>query len=148
MKPLITFTALFSLAVVLSCNKDKFPKEPRISYKSIDPKNILQGSAVQVVFAFTDGDGNIGTSGNNQTYVYFNDSRISANRFDSLPFPEIGSETKGKAISGDVVFTIPKVFCSANSFQQDSVRYRIFVRDRDYHPSDTITTEYVHLKCN
>jgi hypothetical protein len=79
------------LALIVSCNKEKFTTEPQIKVKSIAPHTVVRGDLVQLKGSFTDDEGDIDSvvvvykwyNGNNATFI----DSIRDYRFSALNLP-------------------------------------------------------------
>ena len=157
---------LLVLVTILSCTKPPtYPDSPIISEPSFNQQEIEQGNTVEkadtleLFFAFTDGDGNLGSEGDSLD-VYLTDSRTGFVNLFKLPFvPELGS---GNGISGVVTVRMsntPANICCIHpvslqdcqpfpDYPMDTVSYTIQIRDRDGNFSNKIQSETISIICN
>ena len=159
--PVIIFLALsFN-----GCKKpDEFPLIPVIEFKTISSDKDAQGfdQYVHVNVSFTDGDGDIGyhsrESGLNDAIFddpsspYFNNFIVKTlilqngiwNSIDtpvSARIPYLTPEGPNKALRGE----ISREFALPLALVRDTLRYEIFIYDRSFNKSNTITTSQIIL---
>lgn len=141
---------------------ENYPNEPIIS----DPEVVINGEQAIVSFNFTDGDGDIGLSDNQQeppfdssSYYHFNlyleyfekddvlgwvpgknldgDTIVFANRIEPITF-----NGKSKGIKG-VMEVEMSPFNNPFSDQADTIKYRIKLIDRSLNESNVLETDPV-----
>ncbi|MCA6361542.1 MAG: hypothetical protein IM638_00755 [Bacteroidetes bacterium] len=130
-----------------------FPVEPVLTFKEFIQNNT--SDSLQVVFSFTDGDGDIGvdetgTDSNLVLTLYVRDNagnfipqdNISTAAPDSIYYnyriPPLTRSQKG--VEGDVYLTVNKDFIS-----RDTIRFNAFMVDQTQHRSATVQTPTVIL---
>jgi hypothetical protein len=59
MKTRLAISALFLLAILIACSKDKFTTEPQVKVKSISPETVRQGDIIRMDAEFTDQEGDV-----------------------------------------------------------------------------------------
>ena len=155
--------ALFALITMLSCKKPtEYPLEPILTFKSVYVKQDVPGidSKVYVTISFTDGDGDIGyyprESGQNAS-VFDDPSSPYYNNFIvktwirrsgtwtedttnvSARLPYMTPQGVNKALKGDIQreLTLPP------QLNSDTLKYDIYIWDRSFHKSNTVTTSPV-----
>lgn len=158
-------------------DKPSYGIEPEITFlsisRSIANQNSIGNDTVTVVFAFTDGDGDLGyqesgqndtsscdlcstgTCNQNQFDLYFKDTRNGCTILYKIPYiPPKGSTN---AISGDIDFVAPTGCCiyspTAGCFPNpahplDTVVFTVQIRDRAGHFSNSIELPEIILHCN
>lgn len=154
------YSLLFILIVVIisSCKKPDYPNEPELEYKSISKTYMAQNGQDSLVltFAYTDGDGDIGSDATDNIFV--RDSRtgslVASYRFPNDSDQEAGEYRKGElqlivysacCIYNDTSFAA----CSPNPNQlEDTLRYTIEVVDQAGNESNIIESDEVYLECN
>ena len=148
----------FALLVVLyfGCKPaPTYPAEPVLTFK----KYIQSGAdSLQVVFGFTDGDGDIGIAPNstdsNMVLTAYHDSlghwvRVPwptpGNPGDSLKYvyriPKLTAGQNG--LEGDIYVTITKSILVAAG--EDTLQFNAFLLDASHHKSEVIRTPEVDL---
>lgn len=142
----------------------EYPVEPVIAFKNLS-KNILRqrdlgADSLAITFTFTDGDGDLGFEDNEKS-IFLVDSR---DNFEKLPYsiPFVGLQGVGNGISGEisVVFAnsqtcciyalssgVPPCFVKDAPQAQDTVSFRIRIKDRAGNVSNEIETDPIYLFC-
>ncbi|MDY0343359.1 MAG: hypothetical protein RBR28_07285 [Lentimicrobium sp.] len=161
------------MLLVYACKKyEEYPPEPTIEFldftllrdaQGIDQRGVLR-------FGFTDGDGNIGLTRNDTispydynlfiryferkngifeevflvTPQYINDTTIV---YDTASFngriPPLMPAGKNKAISGEIQDT---VFVNNPLSNFDTIKFELYIRDRDLNNSNVISTPPIIIK--
>ncbi len=140
-----------------------YPKEPRIEYIGMNKTTIVQGSTnaprdtLVITFAFTDGDGDLGSDTNNLLLRDSRDNSPTPNRI--FPIPDQGS---GNGISGEITIRVPNKLAGPNiccifpdrrvcqtdaRFPTDTFSYLIQMTDRAGNVSNIIRTETITIRC-
>jgi hypothetical protein len=103
--------------------------------------------SAQLVFSFTDGDGDIGPVSSNDTTLnlFLTDSRD--NSVKKYQLPNITPSGSVKAISGEVTVTIGPFACKAG-VDTDQLTYTIRIKDRAGHLSNAAVTTPLSIDCN
>jgi hypothetical protein len=142
------------LIVLSGCKPEPvFPVEPVLTFKQF----IQNGTSdsLQVVFYFTDGDGDVGViptavDSNFVLTLYVPDAsgnfipqdNISTPQPDSIYYnyriPQLTRSQKG--VEGDIYLTVNKAFIS-----RDTIRFNAFMLDQAQHRSATVQTPSVIL---
>jgi hypothetical protein len=148
-----------SLAVIAGCGPEApvYPVEPILTFKQYIHQ---PGSdSLQVVFGFTDGDGDVGTTGSSQSdnlklTVYHRNPTTGRwepieimdpnGNSDSLQYgyriPPISMGQSG--LQGEIYVTINKAILALT---EDTVQFNAFLLDQSYHQSAVIRTPEVVL---
>jgi len=142
-----------------------YPVEPVIAFKSLSknqiPQRNLGTDSIAISFSFTDGDGDLGFE-DNENSIFLTDTRDNVEKLPySIPF--VGLQGVGNGISGDitVVFANNLTCCiypvdsgripCDTSFRVpdafDTLSFKIRIKDRAGHFSNTIETTPIYLKC-
>jgi hypothetical protein len=149
---------LFALITVTACKKPDYPNEPELEYKSISKTYMKQNGQDSLVltFAYTDGDGDIGSDVNDNIFV--RDSRtgglIASYRFPNDTDQEVGAYRKGELQL--IIYSACCIYndtsyadCGPNPNQlEDTLRYTIEVVDQSGNESNIIESDEVYLECN
>ncbi|NNE29469.1 MAG: hypothetical protein HKN16_07520 [Saprospiraceae bacterium] len=158
---LLTFLILGTLTVQQACvQPEDYPIEPVITFESISKSQMIQGNAFQdtttVVLSFTDGDGDIGTEGNDINLSMIDSRTGLESQFFSLPFVPNPNEKYG--ISGEIYLQVYTVCCinpelneicdQWEDFPVDELTYEITLTDRAGNVSNSITTSPIQILCN
>lgn len=172
MTRLILFTALILLAMASCKDYEKYPMEPTVEFieftvlrdaQGIDQRGILH-------IAYTDGDGNIGLYDYDTvapydynlfikyleqqngvfkeifliTPNYINDTTVI---YDTATFnariPILTPAGRNKAIRGEIEDTL---FINNPLSQYDTIKFEVYVVDRDLNKSNTIATPPIIVK--
>lgn len=160
---------LLALGLYNCVQPPDYPAEPVISIpesgRTTNKQAIPQGSTsassdtLIITFAFTDGDGDIGSQGDSLD-VFLTDSRDGFVNVYKLPV--IPAQGTGNGISGEISLKIPnKPFnicctypdgataCQPNAnFPTDQFYYTIQIRDRANNWSNELDTEEITILCN
>jgi len=145
----ITLLALVTATLVAtSCRKiEEFPPEPEIEF--VDFLQFGADSA-QLIFAFTDGDGDIGLRDKDTIAPY--DYNVFLTYYEmengvwitpvlSTPFwyrvPMLRDRDSDKALQGDINVDLSPFYARPGA---DTIRYDVVLRDRALNESNRITT--------
>ena len=148
MKNIILFIFLF-LFTALSCNKDKFQTKPTIEIKSLSNDEVRPGETLEIRMEFTDKEGDL--SDGILTYI-----RIRTNS-TGIPNPTANDQvdTIFSAIpefpvktQGDISLNILYNFMNEDPGRNDTMFFKITVKDIKNNTSDTVTTKSVVAKQN
>jgi hypothetical protein len=124
-----------------------YPIEPYIEVVSINQNNFeqLDDDSLSITLYFEDGDGDIGSE--DEVNMFWEDSRVPGFQ---IPFkiPYIQSQGNTKAISGTITTYYPISFCIDDEDPIDTFYYKIFIKDRAGHLSNTDSTELIFLHCD
>lgn len=129
---------LVLVVIVLACNKDKYQTKPTIKVKSVNGSEFLSSQDILINLEFTDKEGDLGngllTYYRNRLNVYWPPNNdLADTAFYTIPdFP--------KTTKGEFQLLIQAGFLNENPDHNDTVEFKIFVRDAAGNVSDTITT--------
>ncbi len=140
-----------------------YPDEPVIEFKSLSKTTLKQSSlgidSVVITFSYTDGDGDLGFTDTSAS-IFIVDGRDNFSK-PSYRIPSVGTQGAGNGISGEISIVVPTTCCiypqssgvppcDTSNFAPlkfDTVFYKISIRDRKGHLSNTIQTEPILLQC-
>ncbi len=140
-----------------------YPKEPRIAFlgmsKNTVAQSLLNKDSILIRFSFTDGDGDIGnTADDNTLNIFLRDSRDSfiANQY-RIPF--VPSEGAANGISGEITVVAYTTCCyypdeleipctPSLTYPVDTLRYLIHIVDRAGNLSNVIETPDIYILCS
>ena len=137
-----------SVILFSSCKKDgTFPVTPVIEYESlIKYTSVSNNDSLELVFGFTDGDGDIGSPASNTSsrdifiklFEMVNGVFIEATLAAPLEYrmPYLEPAGNNNSLKGSVRINIDYNILKVN----DTIRYELFIKDRADHQSNTITT--------
>lgn len=154
------FIIIIQLLVIMSCVRaPEYPIEPVIQWigmskDSIRQSSIVSSDSIRLSFSFTDGDGDIGDD--DSLNVFLIDERTGGiGQQYKIPF--LAQHAGAKGISGEVSLTIRQTCCiyyngqlpCTPGVQQkvDTLVYRINIKDRAGHFSNTINTPLIKVLC-
>jgi len=148
MMRLHSFLMMGGVFLLASCVKPpEYPIEPYIEVVGINQNvfNELDEDSLSVTLYFEDGDGDIGSD--TEVNMFWEDSRVPG--FE-IPFkiPYVESQGNVKAISGTITTYYPITFCINDDDPVDTFYYKIYIRDRAGHISNTDSTALIFLNCN
>ena len=140
MKKLLLIIAV--LVVLFACNKDKFQTKPQLTIKSYNSKLIGQGSTLEVRLTYTDKEGDIGQGDFYGVRMRLNSKPLSPvdnDKADTLRYkiPEMTST----ADKGELVMTLGYDFLKESNTENDTLVFKIAIKDLAGHASDTLTTD-------
>jgi hypothetical protein len=150
--------------MVSSCfKKEEYPLEPNISFDSFN----IQGDSANVVFNFTDGNGDIGLN-DYDTIAPFNiESEFHYNLYinyfekdDFIGWTEgldlqgnpiifkyriqpIAIKGKTKGVKGKIDVNMGKLYYNVLSDQSDTIKYSIQLIDRELNKSNVVETNQI-----
>jgi hypothetical protein len=139
------------LVFFLACSKDKYQTKPQIQIKSINNKVVAPGGSLDVIFTYTDKEGDL--QGNIFIRkVRVNTRTVSSTLFDTLRFkiPDFPSTSKADIevnldyntiLSAEFPPNIP----GSNPPQKepDTLLVKFCVTDKAGHSSDTLTSDKI-----
>ncbi len=121
--------------------------------------NLFNGpiETFEVTLYFTDGDGDLGESGDEldpKSNIYLTDSRTGL-QGAPLTIPFIPEQGTGNGISGDMRFEVNAPCCiylgqsceAFTNYPTDTLFYSIEVQDRSGNISNTVQTGPIYLMC-
>jgi hypothetical protein len=135
---------LLVASVVMACSKDKLSTKPSIRIKNINTTEVFPGTDLRISLEFKDKEGDLG--GGILTYI--------RNRTNIKPIPDATSNDKNdtveyiipifpKTSTGDIDLNIQNSFLSEDPFDNDTMFFKIFVKDVAGNLSDTVQTESI-----
>jgi len=164
MRTKISLIVIISTLILSSCLKpEEYPLEPIITYERF---NVMNDSATLVV-SFTDGDGNIGlmqsdTSGDFSPNNFFHHNffieyyekddalgwvRGKTLAGDDIDFlyriPYLTPNGNNKALKGEIEVTIEPTYYNPFSSQSDTIKYKIYLTDRNLNVSNVVESEII-----
>lgn len=148
---------LIIVVSVMGCvDPPEYPDEPVLSFISVSKDQVIAQTipensnrvvdSIEVVFGFTDGDGDLGVTDSNN--VFLNDSRLPSGAGESFRINNIPQQGVGNGISGEISVVIPNLFCFPNSAPRDTMQYLIQVVDKSGKRSNIIQTSDIILVCD
>lgn len=165
----ILFTIALSFVFFACNNKPSYPDIPNIEYVSISKNHVNQFDTLWVKLRFTDGDGNLGRDVNLSANCVTNCEFISDSSCFKDPFfgaflidmrdscfvyhklPDFEPDGQIKAVSGEILLNIPPIFCKngiCTTCTQDTLVYKILLRDASGNYSNSVFTDTIFIECN
>ena len=142
------FPALVVMFAIGSCIKPPdYSDTPNIEFLSMSKSTAEEGAdTVEIYFKFTDGDGDLGPLNDQDSTInlFLIDSRDNTTKPYQLPNLTPGGNIK--AISGEVTVKVKSFACRAG-FENDELRYTIYVKDRAGNQSNTIQSDPIIIDC-
>lgn len=148
------------LVALVSCQKQPdYPIQPVIELETLSKLEMVQNAAnidsITIVLNYTDGDGDLGTDGNEYN-VFLKDSRTGLESFYRIPqLPQNGGSS---GISGQIelinyttccIFTDGQPPCTpSTSTPTNTMYYTIYIKDRAGNISNEVITPEITLFCN
>lgn len=132
--------------LLLACSKDKFTTKPRLEIKSYNSKEIHNGQTLTMRINFFDKEGDIGTGDFWLARYRTNIKQLDGSdvdRADTLDaargyhVPDFPPSDKGE-IFVDLTYAD---FLKESNDQNDTIYFRIAVKDKAGNASDTITSD-------
>ncbi|MFK8101693.1 MAG: hypothetical protein AB8G15_04190 [Saprospiraceae bacterium] len=158
---LLKYTFFFVLLTVLSCTKPPdYPIEPVLEFNRLSKNSLEQGNQndfVDIIFDFTDGDGDIGHE-ENTLDVTLTDTR-DGTEFIQFRIPEVPEQGVGNGISGEIsvrifgtgtccIFPDGRTCESDINIPTDEVIFLLRITDRAGNESNQIEIAPITLLCN
>ena len=128
------------MILVVACSKDDVATKPRIEIKDYTA-TVSPGGQLRITLNYFDKEGDIDS-------IY--GLKIRLNNFPPIGVPEYLADvfdypifgTDGKS-TGEIAFTLNYTLLNESVTQNDTIRFKFAVKDRERNFSDTITTEQI-----
>ena len=158
---LIKYTTLCLLLILLACTKPPdYPVEPVLEFDRLSKNTLEQGNGddfVDIIFNFTDGDGDIGHS-NETLDVTLTDTR-DGSEFIQFRIPEVPEQGVGNGISGEIsvrifgtgtccIFPDGRTCETDAQYPTDDIIFLLRIKDRAGHESNQIEIAPITMLCN
>jgi hypothetical protein len=144
---LLALLLLLSVGIIACDDDETYPLTPEISFKSLEKfVNVSQSDSLVLTFSFTDGDGDIGSPESDparrDVFVrlferkngVFEEAILAAPLEYRIPY--LTPRGNNKSLKGDVKINIDYNILQPN----DTIFYKIFIKDRADRKSNEITT--------
>jgi len=144
--------ALLSTFIFAGCKEENtYPTTPEIEFKSLTKyESASQLDSLELVFSFTDGNGDIGTPDidtfNRDVFVKFFEMKngvfveftnLAAPLEYKIPF--LFPRGNNSSLVGDIKINVEYNYTQPN----DTIRYELYMRDRARNKSNTITSSTI-----
>lgn len=137
-----------------------YPIEPVLTYKGLSENMIDQSSlgedTLKIYLYFTDGDGDIGSKSGNSD-IYLIDSRLGIVQ-DSFRAPFVPEKGTKNGVDGNMTLLYLSTCCifpdgsppcfPSETFPKDSLKLKIYMKDRAGHVSNEVETDWIYVNCN
>lgn len=135
-----------ALTVLIACNKDKFQTKPQISIKDYNSKEISQGGNLEVRLNYTDKEGDVGQGSffgarlrqNIRPLALTDNDQLDTLRYSLPEMPDIDK--------GVIVMKLDYNFLKESLTENDTIVFKIAIKDRAGNASDTLTTDRLIIK--
>ena len=139
-----------------------YPIEPNITFLSLSKNTMRQGQlgnedSLFVTFSFTDGDGDLGNSGQagkDSINIFLTDKRTNTPAEERFRLPLVPEQGAGNGISGEITLLLFTTCCNvlppcepSTTKPIDTLVYEIYIKDRAGHSSNKIQTSPIYLQC-
>jgi hypothetical protein len=135
---------LLAATIVVACNKGKLETRPSLKLKNINSTELFPGQDLVIDLEYRDKEGDLSSGIITYIRTRLNIKPItdpaSNDKADTIatPLPEFP-----KTSTGDIQLKIVNGFLSEDPFDNDTMNFKIFVKDLAGNVSDTITTETI-----
>lgn len=135
---------LLVVTVVVACSKDKLQTKPSLKIKGYNATELVPGRDLEIKLEYLDKEGDLG--GGKITYI--------RTRLNIKPIPDAASNDKAdidsialpdfpKTSTGEIDLRIANGFLSEDPFDNDTMTFKIFVKDANGNVSDTAVTSTI-----
>jgi len=143
----------------------RFPVEPVIEFKTYSKDIMDQGDkndSLQLIIHFTDGDGDIGSSlDDNQAGIFIKDTRFDTPVPVTFSIPKIPEAGASNGIEGDMTIELYTTCCVfpewvddasapceiSQEYPIDTLVYELYIEDRAGHKSNVLVLPPLYLRC-
>jgi hypothetical protein len=143
--------SILSILVIISfsCKKNSYPIEPQLNYLETNTPDAVAGVQrnIQLTFAFSDGDGDIGYNKNDSTTnIFFIDKRFDPDSLSfRFQFPEITADNNPeKGVKGEFYVDIDAGFLLKRTDTMhtdfDTMVWDVYIVDQAGHKSNVVET--------
>lgn len=141
-----------AVLLLLSCDKDTFETKPSISIKSLSSTVVPNNGPFSITLEYTDKEGDVNDSIFMVMEVLNQSAAGELWQFSDIKYriPEFPPSRRGEITANFVVNAQPNgyqanlpVFLSPYTFENDTVNFKIWVKDEAQNYSDTVTSEQI-----
>jgi len=152
MQKLVLYSATISLALLLfvACSKDKFETNPSIEIKSINPTQVPLQFPLEIEMKFTDKQGDLDSIFLWKVRTNTKVKPLNNANFFNYKLPDFPEKNKGDIkvtlqYNTDLIAAVsPNPQPGApNDKEPDTLIFRIVVKDKGGHVSDTVNTDQI-----
>ncbi|HEV8505426.1 MAG TPA: hypothetical protein VGQ53_08505 [Chitinophagaceae bacterium] len=138
---------ILTVCVLTACHKDKFQTKPTITIKEINDPEVPLGGTLRITLECTDKEGDEGNGILTYIRVRTNSKPIpdpdNNNKADTAVAPVPDFPSKDKV---EMTLDIPYSFLDEDPGDNDTMYFRLTLRDRGNNQSDTILTPQIVAK--
>ncbi len=134
--------------VLMACNKDKFQTKPRITISDYNSKEISQGDNLEVRLNYTDKEGDVGQGSFFGVRLRQNIRPLAGSDNDQLDTLRYSLPEMPDIDKGTIVMKLDFNFLKESLTENDTVVFRIAIKDRAGNASDTLTTAKIVILKN
>lgn len=166
--PKLSYMYQFLFAILLyscllcfsACEKPPiYDDTPSISWGSFSQDTVQQLTGeVDITFNFTDGDGDLGTSGGAENDILIVDTRRTPNDTLYYKIPPLDQfQVRDGGVSGQITVSLsqlcginrnnPQILCQPQPNYYDPVVYAITIKDNAGRWSNVATSDTLYIKC-
>jgi hypothetical protein len=144
--PILLAASVFFL---LSCDKDTFETKPSINVKSLSSTVVPDGGTFNITLEYTDKEGDVSDSIFMVMQIMNENQRGLPQEFTNINYkiPGFPESRRGEISASFIVNRQPPSYVAPLQVlltnQNDTVNFKIWVRDKAQNYSDTITTEQI-----
>ncbi|MCC6816881.1 MAG: hypothetical protein IT267_10755 [Saprospiraceae bacterium] len=148
------------LLLIVCTDQSSSPEKPSIELVGTSKTQMKQGmnfeDSIFITLSFKDGDGDLGWGSNdNRTDIFVKDKRTGLIT-DEFKIPDIPN-SNGQEISGNLLLRLYTTCClfpnnippcsTPTQFQEDTIRYIFYIKDRKGNESNKVETGDIILYC-
>ncbi|BDS12265.1 hypothetical protein [Aureispira anguillae] len=158
-KILIIAALVFMSYIWIACEKPPiYDDTPHITWNSFSADTVQQlTGSVSFKFDFTDGDGDLGKTGDTANHIIIVDTRRTPNDTAFYKIPTIEQQGIVSGISGQLEVTMsqicgidpnnPLILCQEQPNYFDPIVYKIRIKDNAGRWSNEIDTDTLFVRC-
>ena len=132
--------------LLLACNKDKFQTKPQITISDYNSKEISQGDELEVRLNYTDKEGDVGQGSFFGARLRQNKRPLAGSDNDQLDTLRYSLPEMPNIDKGVIVMKLDYNFLKESLTENDTVVFRIAIKDRGGNASDTLTTDKIVIR--
>jgi hypothetical protein len=137
-----------ALIALIACNKDKFQTKPQITIRDYSSKEISQGGTLEVRLNYTDKEGDVGQGSFFGARLRQNIRALNPTDNDQLDTLRYSLPEMPDIDKGVIVMKLDYNFLKESLTENDTIVFKIAIKDRAGNASDTLTTDKLVIKKN
>jgi hypothetical protein len=135
-----------ALIALIACNKDKFQTKPQITIRDYSSKEISQGGTLEVRLNYTDKEGDVGQGSFFGARLRQNIRALNPTDNDQLDTLRYSLPEMPDIDKGVIVMKLDYNFLKESLTENDTIVFKIAIKDRAGNASDTLTTDKLVIK--